>query len=438
MTFTVLIFSIVLIDLSVGGLLKHLMISPFGNIVASDEKQYHSDLSSEAIETSVSNIFKNFDEFNDATSEPFCMIGGQYMAKVINDPTPGADLQKWTLKTYYCKTTQDLLERVNIPSSWQDDDLIIYCNDGAMVNNEEINFDFITSQINTYKSCVVRNMDAEGNVSILYGFDVGNKVVDHYSEYYFNNDTKEGPVLVDLEFEELVDEEIKTGMIFISTVAVPYKSSGASGYEPMTTQEAKDYVLSENPDLTSSIELEHLRNVEDGSDSVSIYKLYDEIEYKVSTYLYNNSNGENFYFTYNSLNNMYTLSRNNEELETPIEDVFDLSIMPKLSRVALFKKMQNKYVYGYEEVSNSVVDEFPYNDSIKPIYMVELKNFNGYSKQNCIDSLKKFDSKDGFDANTGVSCSGNKISIVPLNLNSKYDDNKYSFHLFKNIAISLE
>lgn len=127
--------------------------------------------------------------------EPFCKIGGQYKVNVFNDPNfPPAEAIKFnvveynqTHPLYYCHTTKDLLEKIDIPQSWENSKIAIYCNDGRNSFMEDVNFDFISNHLNVYKTCSVRNIDI--NESIIFGFDVGNIEIDSNLSYFSNNES---------------------------------------------------------------------------------------------------------------------------------------------------------------------------------------------------------------------------------------------------------
>jgi hypothetical protein len=440
------------INFSIGGFIEHNILSPFNHSIAIQKQEINSELTSESTQTSIANSYKNIDEYDDATEKPFCMIGGQYRVNVTLDVGPVDDSNgplpvdyTENFKLYYCKTTQDLLKNIQIPSSWENDNLTVYCNDGARINKQDVNFDFITSSVQTYKSCILKNNDKKHNSSILYGYDVGNKIVDHNSEYYFDLENKQGALTDNLEFDEIVNKELKTAKVFAFIAQVPYKSLFSVPndviYVPRNKTEAKDYLMN-HPiiNLSSESQIEHLSNELGGhsasNDSYSKYKIYNMIEYNVTKHKFHTSDKREFYFTYDPFNNFYSLTQTNKTFDINISDVFDVDKIYKTSRVAFLKKIGNKNIYGYEKVSNAVSDSIPYNTSIKPVYILELEGFNGFNQQVCMDSLKKYKSALNYDSNNGIKCIGTQIQILTENLYSK--DSQLAFHLFKNIATSIE
>lgn len=456
----VFIFAIlIIVSLGNAGILRHTVMSPFETLVAEDEQTYTSTETTVASETVVANIYKHFDEYeSDDILEPFCRIGGQYTVDVYNDASPatmGRDdkipiVLDINMKAFYCKTTFDLLERVKIPAAWEDDNLLVYCNDGGNIISNSTNYDFIISQMNTYKACVVRNLDLDDQNTLIFGFDVGNKVVDSYPEYFFNRSTMKGPVLPNLEYIRDISSTTGSSTAYMGQYRVPYEEitvATEQEWVPMSDAEAKDYMIEEfelSDDIEISLEGNYPEIVSGDAtaDSYSVYSVRGPYSYEIRGYEFNYTKTNMlYYFGYDFNDGFYYMKDFAADLDVEILDVFTDAedIIFPLSRVALFKKIDNKFIYGYEEVSNNVISEEPYNISVKPVYKIQLENFGGFGQQKCMDSLMKYQPmNNAFQGNTGVSCDGNVISIVALNVDKNQNDVKYSFHLFKNIVTSLK
>lgn len=113
------------------------------------------------------------------------------ISNVTGSPTlPLINEQFQSKDILYCQTTADLIKKVKVPSSWLDDKLIFYCNDGAMINERDENFEFLAYKINAYKACIVKNMDLDKDNTIVWGMESGNMEHDDKEEYFFDETTK--------------------------------------------------------------------------------------------------------------------------------------------------------------------------------------------------------------------------------------------------------
>ncbi len=191
-------------DTNGDGKLLHEIYSPYGQKLASEEDDYNTAISTTLSKTVIVTKYKEFGEKYDPSSlgiqaEPYCRIGGDYILYVENDPkVVGKYTHTNTL--FECKTLQDLFSKIKIPSGWENDNLILYCNDGNLINFENINMDFLTTKVNNYKVCILKNYDEIYENTIIYGLDVGNPQVDTNENYFFSESTKKSPVLKDLKY----------------------------------------------------------------------------------------------------------------------------------------------------------------------------------------------------------------------------------------------
>lgn len=192
------------------GVLKHTIISPLGTELDSQQVRYFAGETQPPGSQSV--IVSRFSDFGfnyDSSSfgysaQPYCRVGGQYKIRVTNDVRPPGASFNQESNLYYCKTTSDLLSEIRIPSSWQNSNLILYCNDGGFINFENLNFEVYTSQANIYKGCVLRNLDLNDRNVIFYGFESGNINLDK--------------VVSTFDGEEGVSTQIVRNLNFVSEV----------------------------------------------------------------------------------------------------------------------------------------------------------------------------------------------------------------------------
>lgn len=195
------LFSICL-NLIYAGELTHVIVSPYNTNVSNIELgSYTSGATTDPIITKIETKYNQFEYDADSNfpTEPYCKYGGQYRIFVTNDPGVKNIKQKFDLKLFYCKTTKDLISYIKIPTSWENKNLVLYCNDGSSIYNSLSNADFLTTGVNTYKMCILKNLDLNSNNTIMYGLEVGNKLIDSDIKYYFNTTTKTSPIVENLD-----------------------------------------------------------------------------------------------------------------------------------------------------------------------------------------------------------------------------------------------
>jgi hypothetical protein len=467
------------------GTLSQTIYSPFNHVVEKESDEYHSGITKDPVETLIDDRYTDFVEYSDDDiREPFCRIGGQYMINVYNDPSPGADPSNETFKLYYCKTTRDLLRKVRIPSDWVNSDLVVYCNDGKNVHSISTNFDYITTLLNTYKACIVKNMDLEEDNVIVYGYEVGNRIVDNDPAFFYNHNSSTGPVLVEFTPENVSSESWNLKKEIGGKALVPYfketwedcSTNSETGQEvcvekcklrPRTLDEALNWTQSNHDPLAqlmilkehhpdeSEVSENNGGNVaiggtlsQDGASSMTCPaepKSFSEYLYKIDVYYrsmnvkYSYGDNRSFYFDYDTGDHFYALSNFHVTFgddTVPILDVFPFGDEIELSRVAFFKKQNNRYIYGYESAIKLLTEIF--GSSVLPSYIIKLENFEGYSEDRCIKSLSSFNvGRSTIESNTEVVCDGDQIRVISNTLNSK-DKGYIAFHLFKNIIMGLQ
>ena len=173
---------------------NHLMVSDENNPISTVESSY---VDFKYVEYSNDDVLSTY-------ASNYCLVGGQYDISIWSYPR-NSGLYTYRGGLYYCQTTNDLINNVKLPGSWANDELVLYCNDGKYINSMINNFDFLTNHVETYKMCVLRNLDKKK--TIIYGLDVGNIIVD--SEYggFFKNDF--GSIISDSSFEKIADGSYK-------------------------------------------------------------------------------------------------------------------------------------------------------------------------------------------------------------------------------------
>lgn len=183
------------------GALSHKIIGPLGTELDSQEARYYAGETdppgtNTVIVSRFSDFGFNYDNSNFAyNAEPYCRVGGQYKIQISHEVRPpGAKLSE-EANLFYCKTTQDLLSKIQIPSSWAGDNLILYCNDGSITNFESLNFDIFTTQVSVYKACILKNEGLITENTILYGLDSGNTQIDKIQSLDFSQGSKFTPGL---------------------------------------------------------------------------------------------------------------------------------------------------------------------------------------------------------------------------------------------------
>lgn len=466
----IIIFSLaflILLSIASAGQLKHTIYDPYGNIVESSVGSYPSSGQSNTI---IEDKYKTFD-YNAQNSyfdseEPYCKFGGQYNINVYNNPDY-AGVYDRTTKLYYCKTTQDLIKKIKIPQSWANKDLILYCNDGSNIYDPEFNIDFLTSKVNTYKLCILKNLDLESENTIIYGFEAGNKLIDSYSSNYFNPTTKSGAIVNGLNHNSLSNSsalQINKRIYFY----VPYVTICAEEKEEIYYEFSMTPIIScSKPDVSTAMQNSYptrfnsaVQTLDNyvltryptaiigtlqtegnfGSASHTYHSVVIQINISQNTYFYENSLiNKTYMFEYEPFNRFYVLREvSSEKLTKPINTIFTPQDIG-LSRVALFRKVDNKKIYGYE----TAIKTEALGNEIRPVYKIQGLGSLNFTKGICQKTLAMYNPTNDISKRTDeVACkAGGEIEINSLALDKKYDQRTqqgWSLNLFKNIILGIK
>jgi hypothetical protein len=193
--------------------LKMSVVSPFGDVLTSETKRFKACRNCDQTEVAIQLDYSGFSyDFScSSDKEIYCTVGGLY--KTITEVsvfTPNGENSKLARELYYCKTTTDVYNSVKIPQSWEEDKLLVYCNDGGSAGYSEIgniNFEYLSKEVNAYKVCIIKNQDLslsdEINTNVVYGLEYGLPDVRSTNKFkipkvraeigtYFNVTTMEG------------------------------------------------------------------------------------------------------------------------------------------------------------------------------------------------------------------------------------------------------
>ena len=472
--FSILIITTVFLITIKAGELTHTVYSPYDTVSQTQTAEYDSGLTAAPTTTSVIARYKDSIVYEDHIADPYCKIGGMYTVNVYSDYGLGTSNNDYN--AYYCKTIEDLINLIKIPNSWALDDLLVYCNDGSNINSKSNNFDELMTQMNIYKACVVKNLDLKENNSILYGFEVGNKIVDSDSAYFYDNNTNIGPIITE-EFDsvEIFSESTTIVEEPLTSISIDYieqtiyckegsevetnwdgnpvdfscnecivgvttntpendcQDSGKVRYAQPTLDYVLDYAIDAIPESdVSSVSL----YLSFDDENYAIYNVFANVEYSANEYLYNFSD-RFFYFKYDSNQKFFTLKEFDSELTYSILNIFTLPSDLELSRIAILKQSNNNKYIGYEQIAKDVSSDDSYSSSIKPIYKILMDSIDGFDSDVCINVLSNFEASENVLATSDeVVCNSNSISIISQNLNTD-SKSETAFRLFKNIILAL-
>ncbi len=509
-TLAIILFSLILISVSVNaavgcggeGLLRITAKGPFGVILNSEELRYSNAMSygdnPQISFTSYcypeEHIF-SYDDFNYLSSEsgsgdvyPYCAMGGKYSYDIYNNPHIGSREYKQNLTLYYCKTTKDLIDMVKVPLDWQDANIIMYCNDGNLINfDTNINLDFLTTKINNYKICVIKNIDLTTNNTFVYGLEVGNVEVDDDPKYFFNPEINKSRITHSLDYISQISNYNSNFAISL-TKYFPYvqRCTTTNTYDdnlvesdpnyvetteqcsmgPVTEEEARTqledihegYTVS---DVTIDTEFEsRYASIGTGRTRSSIFSgitrsniiglnsnslQFTKINYKVTmnsninVMEYEDDKGKFYVFTYLpglSLFSLNDLGYSDFLNSMPISDIFNSEEYSDMgiSRMALFRSIKDALpVYGYESVD--LID----SADLRPVYKITTSNPQ-FTTDDCLSMLAGYNANsDTQEESYTVFCdpNGGDILINSANIDDTYDKQGMGFNLFKNIILSI-
>ena len=479
----VFVLTLLFLNTVYAGQIKHTVIGPYGNIIAENSKSYGTEKATTIIE----DRYKDF-EYNLITSsfttEPYCKFGGQYNIRVYNNPIY-AGVYDRTMKLYYCKTTQDLINHMKIPNSWQNDDLVLYCNDGSNIYNPDFNLDFLTSKVNTYKMCVLKNLNKSSDNTLIFGYDAGNKLIDSSATNRFNTNTKTGPIVANLnrnssESDTLGSTLITKRIFFyvpyvnvcktaqltcpnilsyggdmgdvclseyvwqcIEWVDVPRQASYGHYVSPPEASALNNGVQTLSNYVQTNICNSNQLNC--NMTTLTTYKNYASHTYtsivininmSQDTYLYE-LDGRTYSFFYEPYNHFYVLRElSGEPLNLSLNKVFNKDI--GISRIALFRKSGSNKIYGYE---TAMQNQITGTTSIKPIYKIQNISGLGFNQDVCMNALAIYNPQTSLSTTSKIACMPNGdiyLNSQALDGDNPLSEEGYSLNLFKNIILGIE
>jgi hypothetical protein len=323
--------------------LKLSVVSPFGDVLTSHTKRFKTckgcDQFNDIIQLDYQGFSRDFSCGSD--KELYCTVGGLYKTVTeleIGVPNSangcGKDLNepcdiKIERDLYYCKTTKDLYKLVKIPSDWKEANLLVYCNDGAQAGYSklgDINFDFLSNIVNSYKVCIVKNQDLSDDNTIIYGLEYGLPEIKSTNIYIQPN--------VRAKVETVFNTELMSGTIVTQLGTGTYKGLN-------------------------------------GNFKIIEYKDEFDKEYR---------------FEYNNLTYEFVLYNKGLDLDTPLTDYYDLDEVSSsnVTRSIIVKnKEDGEKIIGYD-ISGAEM-EIP---SRLPIYYIN--NIGFRQQETCMTHLGKY------------------------------------------------
>lgn len=414
---------------------------------------------------------------------PFCKIGGDYTYELAVNPASRGSSYSYNTTTendgqrkgfFSCRGTRDILDVAFMPDLWSDDDVILYCNNGVRIGSSSQNFGFLLSKANTYKLCVLKNLNiSKENSTIVFGLDVGNFKLDVGEDpeknSIFDFNTKTGSVIDNLELEEVavINSSPMDEIVYLSGFNSIEKrdcineqtsySYDYETYEYVTESECiewSDTYMNEN--FKSS--LENICDSNDWNCNITLGSVEDlgvysgdfrkysvEVIPRIYHYRSTNDDEKTYDFYYNNHTKSYIFTDIPDlydEEKLSVEEKFDLAnsiSLSKSSRVLLAKNFKQnnsmKTIFGYEvPYRNYFADS--QNDEVYPVYIIDSISENNDFSDLCRNFIGPFDVVNSqSDFNTGtkdVYCSDDLISI-----NSKQKQQR-AFELFKNIIFTIK
>lgn len=480
------IFLVSILNVNATAYISQTIYSPFGTILDHAEASYFDGETSDGTFTVTTSRFRDFAENYETntfgvSTNPFCRIGGRYSSYVSNGPRVTEDAQKThyvrdgNLKVYDCLTTEQLIDLIKIPSSWKNDNLVLYCNDGSIINFNDINFDLFTNQINTYKGCVLKNLDLEVDNTAFFGFEVGDVQVDDDEGYRFDaqkvvenskgvlnitntyteNRTGSRTAVVTIEYTNnchwKLNYDVNTGDRSYEqecSYGPAYGPNDSCPDELITLENGTQYLQSVPAGSCDSVTSQisstfssytgFVKTIDVNIRQHSVYEVTFEEDYSYNEYsVTHDDTGSTFHYDYDPYYTFYSLRNFPDALDTSLKEVFHVPSKFDLSRVANFRSFEdNRKAYGFETPLILINREF---DTSKPIYSIELKEFP-FFQRDCYETLGAFgaENKDTISRYDMVSCTGdNRILINSITTDSNFGLG-FGFNLFKNIVLDLE
>ena len=344
---------------------------------------------------------------------------------------------------FHCTTTKEFLQKIKVPFSWENSDILVYCSDGSKTNFNKINIGVKLNQLKSYKTCFVKNLDTEEYIlSIL---ETGNeKFSKANNQTFFSNESSE----IEDYFEELFQKENLELDINYQSVVTPnsVSSINQNNYLPscnpkslpqgVNNLDGDSCIIEDEEDLRAHpTKAEFVKN-----NYVNLKNLYTVSGTINKTQFDDNS----YHFNYSSKNRILTITNFNNSLNQSLvgsEAIFTLPTDFKTSRIFLAKKKDTKKTYGYERALSQTLTSLNHTgitNNVRPLYVVESSVVNLGSFCNHNIYLKEF-----IQAGS-IKCVGNKITINSQGIDgdnygrkvgAEQKINMRSFNLFKNIVL---
>jgi len=287
------------------GYIEMIITSPLGSILFDGSIDYNTGKNSMPLPDTkiIRTEFDNFEgkyttDGTEFSQTPYCREGGRYTMDV-KDSNPFGTHTSNDITLYYCKTTKDLLDMITIPDTWDEDELLIYCNDGNQINYRSNNFEIFTNRLNAYKVCILKNLNMTENNTVIYGFEVGNNIIDDRGDQLFNHTTNSSPITLNLEYVGGDSPQTKTYKY------LTYKSVEKTGYDENSYTR---YTYTETTAVTKSI--------------TGIDQYYNE-------YVDTNNNNKSYQLSYDGITTFFTLKdKSNTLAKVDIPDYSEVLNLP--------------------------------------------------------------------------------------------------------------
>lgn len=379
--------------------LKLSILTPFNDVISNVGIKFvtkREDVQTRTISLAYQDIPGNYN--CGGTKDMYCTVGGQYKTRVeLYVPDLGSGVKKTdrTENLFYCETTKDLYDKVKIPSSWTGDNLLVYCNDGVEAGYSDvsdINFEVLSNVVNSYKVCIVKNQDLKDNNTVIHGIEYGipNLNLDplsfgasylsaqgwvnpnsiKQSDFQSYKDHLAMTSFDSAEYEAAVEANRVNNLNVLAQLLVSLRP-----FQPKVF----------NPETREGSLVNGLTYIETISTAGDIFKLK-----------YKDKLDKEYIVTYNKYTYEFSIAKTSLDLNTPLNNFYDVSSQPKrigsstpkvsiaTSRSLFVKVKENgEKILGYDMsgIENNMESRYP-------IYYIN--NFNFNQKDSCITYLGKY------------------------------------------------
>lgn len=372
-------------DNSLTSFLRLSVVSPFGDILTSSTKRFKTCRGCESPDTTINIVYQGFSKaFSCGLDKKiYCTVGGLYQIqtelKIVGVPShlceggcsktlPNRDL-------YYCPTTIDLYKSVKIPQSWENAKLLVYCNDGVNSGHsqfKDLNFEFFSKIVKSYKVCIVKNEDLDEKNTIVYGLEYGL------------------PDVRTTKVKRTPNVRAKPTTVFDTT----------------TMEEG----------LVQGLNLKEILPVV-GDLHKAVYTDVLDTEYTLE---------------YNSNNYEFVIYENGLDLDgvlTNFDDLSNIDESENTKSIFIRKKVDNEKILGYDAAGI----EKGINTRL-PIYYIN--NFNFNQTDSCITYLGKYGAITPTSSMMSLTDKVRCMDSGIIEINSKEISNPNAFNIYKNIVFN--